>query len=281
MQHNIDVTRPPTPTKLNLGICLGRIVFCFLVICCHFFTGGPGEIIVKSFREMAVPFFFVVSFCFASRSPGIETGSPNQMRKRLCRIFLPLWFWGLVLAPFYATHVFPWKGAEGFQDIVAGIVLQFLFGHVYDCPLWFCSFWVFFTSSCLALSGPVSRGSLWQSESPACSFSRYSFNIRDSTSGCGVVFHLLSDSRSEESRSVSHSPLLVSSCNEWYSTGNRFPHFPDGPGCWHSRFCPGRSRFFSRPRAPALDMPDCSGSDRVCRWRCSSLRFRSNGCHCG
>lgn len=122
----------------NIGICLARIVFSFLVVCCHFFDGGTGESIVKSFRGMAVPVFFILSFYFTDRASQSAPDFNRHMRRRLSRILSPLWFWGSVLAPFYAaTVLLSQTGPRRLPAVLLGIVEQLTVGHAYDPPLWF------------------------------------------------------------------------------------------------------------------------------------------------
>lgn len=123
---------------MNIGICLARIVFSFLVVCCHFFDGGIGESIVKPFRGMAVPVFFILSFFFTDRAFRSASVFNRLFWRRLSRILSPLWFWGIVFAPFYAvTVLFSQTGSNHLSAALLGIVEQLTVGHAYDTPLWF------------------------------------------------------------------------------------------------------------------------------------------------
>ena len=127
-----------TLPEKNIGICLARIVFSFLVVCCHFYSSGAWESIVKPLRGMAVPVFFIIAFYFSEQSLSRSLNVKLGLKRRLSRILLPLWFWGAVLAPLYAaTVLLPWNGPETILSVARNVVLQMVFGHVYDHPLWF------------------------------------------------------------------------------------------------------------------------------------------------
>lgn len=135
--HSIHSTGYMSNKPRNLGICLARIIFSFLVVCCHFFSTGRGSWWIIPLRGVAVPVFFVLAF-YLDEVASTQHGHTPRLGRRLQRLLLPFWFWGLALAPVYLCEVMrnrPLKTAT--WKLLEQTSLQLTLGHAYLPHLWF------------------------------------------------------------------------------------------------------------------------------------------------
>lgn len=151
-KHVQSRTRP-----FNYGLAIARIVFCFIVICCHSYgTGGVFDAIVLPLKPMAVPVFFSISFFLLS--PSLKTGQGiANFPQRIKRLAAPFLFWGIVFGiPVLAKEAISSESiSQGLRTGVLRVVFQLLCGHSYDRPLWFLFDMMLFSLSAHGLAKSV------------------------------------------------------------------------------------------------------------------------------
>jgi hypothetical protein len=90
----------------NLGIALGKMLMCFVVVQAHFWDkSGPPSVltIISSLQTFAVPFFMVISF-FLSEMEQIENGTALIAMRSKSPV-VPVYF-REKLRFFHVTHIY-------------------------------------------------------------------------------------------------------------------------------------------------------------------------------
>ena len=118
----------------NIGICLLRIFFCFMVISFHFDGRTDATRQFYFLRELAVPMFFVIAFLLGEKT--IVSKDISCQRKRIQRLLVPYIFWGI------AFYVIAWLEKLIFRleaPMWNDLKWQLLLGNSerLDAPLWF------------------------------------------------------------------------------------------------------------------------------------------------
>lgn len=104
---------------------------CFEVVLCHFYDGAFAPIWLIPFKELmpyAVPCFMILAFYFSSHI--FLTNDWNRLKKRLFRLLFPLIIWSLIY--YVALSVI-----GGVFLPLKALLLQMLFGHSLNTPMWF------------------------------------------------------------------------------------------------------------------------------------------------
>lgn len=118
--------------EINIGICLLKIIMCFMVIFQHFFINYPQSI--SNFCKIACPIFMIVSFLFVSKI--FTEHNLEKFKQRLQRLAIPFYMWGLIFSLIFFT-------ANCFVNfnpyIKSDIIYQLLTGHGHgiNAPLWY------------------------------------------------------------------------------------------------------------------------------------------------
>ena len=111
---------------MNDGICLLRLLLAFWVIMCHFFNEGG---IFAYFKTFAVPIFMLISFYYTSKY--IVSKDSEKIRKKLKRLFIPFWFWGIA----YYIILLIFTDTVTVQDLLWQLVTGS--SQTINPPLWF------------------------------------------------------------------------------------------------------------------------------------------------
>lgn len=88
----------------NLGIEILRLLLCFLVVVCHFWSSGDGDLrgwksALAWIRGYAVPAFMVMSFYFCE--PKLEEKNWKAIWRRIGKLYIPLAGWAVIYFVIY------------------------------------------------------------------------------------------------------------------------------------------------------------------------------------
>lgn len=109
------------PTRMNYGMALLRMLMCFEVILCHFWTSSASGILVpfSRLKGLAVPVFMFLAFYFTKQT---YLTSDDQTRiKRIRRLSYPQIVWAIVYWLFFLIL----QRSVGIKDLL----WQILTGH--------------------------------------------------------------------------------------------------------------------------------------------------------
>lgn len=133
----------PAGKSFNPLIGIAKMLMCFAVILCHFYTGTPGDasVPVRPFillRPFAVPVFMTISFFLGARH--LVAAEKGFVGRRFRRLFTPISGWALVYFCLLTLLPFP-------SPTVRDLGWQLLTGHsaAINPPMWFMSVLMLFT----------------------------------------------------------------------------------------------------------------------------------------
>lgn len=127
----------------NYGIDILRIWMCFEVILNHFWSDDWASghlpravaLFFGEFLSVAVPAFIFLSFMLCAPSFDRCNLSISFLRSRLKRIVIPILVWGIIL--FVAIDTVRYILAGVVELTLSDLLMQLLFGHVYNTPMWY------------------------------------------------------------------------------------------------------------------------------------------------
>lgn len=121
----------------NYGLALLRIILCFEVVMCHFFYESTMKSLVlfplAKLRSFAAPTFFFLSFYLVSNK--LDGANKDYIVNRTKRIIIPFTLWNIVYWILFnvVKIIFDLGQLYGLKELL----LQVLFGHCYNPPMWF------------------------------------------------------------------------------------------------------------------------------------------------
>ena len=120
--------------KINYGIEILRIFFCYMVISFHFYGLMYGDNRFYFLRELAVPMFVFISFYFGYKT--IVSLDMKKYGKRCVRLIVPYLFWGIV--PYVGLWILSFLSLAA-PTTKQEFLMQILFGsnERLNAPLWF------------------------------------------------------------------------------------------------------------------------------------------------
>ena len=124
--------------KYNYGLALAKILFCFVVILCHFWIVGTDNkylIVFRVLKPVAVPIFMLISF-YLMKDFFIKNDN-NKLFKRVITLFIPVIFYAIVYYLVYKYSCIYLNTCSGYVLTRKNLLLQIFTGHVYNQTMWF------------------------------------------------------------------------------------------------------------------------------------------------
>ena len=149
----------------NLGIALGKMLMCFVVVQAHFWDkSGPPPVltIISSLQAFAVPFFMVISFFLSEKI--FERRDPVRNRRRMRKLIFIQVAWAVLYWLVYVLYLLlVEKNPGGLPDSVKLLLWQIFTGHSpkLNSTMWFQTDLIVLTALVILLFSRLSeRGAL-------------------------------------------------------------------------------------------------------------------------
>lgn len=128
----------------SLFIDMYRIILCFCVVLQHVPYNlnhlGIGTLVVNAVPQFILLSFFLCGKYFFNEKP-VDV---NYLKRRVLRLGIPYVFWGVVTLILYYT-VFYGVSICSNYGFIKNMILQILFGHTVDEPLYYLMIIIYFT----------------------------------------------------------------------------------------------------------------------------------------